>query len=108
LVGAGLPIPLVNHEVFDAGGLFVGRPDMVFGGRVIVEYEGDHHRTERSQWHRDIRRAADLEDLGYRIVRATAADRVDAASVAARVRRSLADNWAVRGTLQPRSPQVNG
>ena len=41
--------------------------------RVIVEVEGDQHRTDRDQWNRDIDRQADLVAAGWEVVRLTAA-----------------------------------
>lgn len=42
--------------------------------RVIVEYEGDHHRTDRRQWQTDIARHRLLEALECRVIRITARD----------------------------------
>ena len=54
-----------------------------------VEYEGDHHRTDRTQWHDDIRRYALLAEHGWTIIRATAADHRDPRDLIARVRRAM-------------------
>jgi hypothetical protein len=55
---------------------------------VAVEYDGDHHRTDRRQYVRDVRRWALLEELGWLIVRVVMEDHpVD---VLRRVRRAIA------------------
>jgi very-short-patch-repair endonuclease len=73
IVLAGFPHPLVNAEV-EMGGQEV-HPDLSWPDhRVAVEYEGDHHRTERDQWHRDIRRDGGYGDRGWSLYRATAED----------------------------------
>ena len=58
---------------------------------VAVEYEGDHHRTDRRQFNKDIRRMEILTDLGWIVVRVTSED-CDAGIVrrvaAARARRT--------------------
>jgi very-short-patch-repair endonuclease len=36
-----------------------------------VEYEGDHHRTDRRQFNRDIARVDALTQLGWIVVRVT-------------------------------------
>lgn len=57
LVRAGLPEPELNQELFDARGRWIGRFDMVYReARVIVEYDGDQHRTSTTQYERDISR----------------------------------------------------
>ncbi|BDZ50385.1 hypothetical protein GCM10025867_26260 [Frondihabitans sucicola] len=54
---------MLNCEIHDASGAFVARPDMVFGReRVCVEYDGDHHRTDRSTYRDDKRRREALAD----------------------------------------------
>ncbi|MGH1527292.1 DUF559 domain-containing protein [Leifsonia sp. L25] len=42
--------------------------------RLAFEYEGDGHRVERWQWHKDIERRELLEAEGWRVVRVTAHD----------------------------------
>ena len=42
--------------------------------KVAVEYEGDHHRTDRRQFNKDIRPAAAVAELGWIDVRVTAED----------------------------------
>jgi very-short-patch-repair endonuclease len=70
---AGFPRPLVNAEL-EIGGR-VTHPDLSWPDRrVAIEYEGDHHRTDRDQWHRDIRRDGGYRDSGWSLYRATAED----------------------------------
>ena len=70
---AGFPDPLVNAE-FEIDGRVV-HPDLSWvEHRVAIEYEGDHHRTDRDQWHRDIRRDGGYGDSGWSLYRATADD----------------------------------
>ena len=67
---AGLPEPEVNAVICDAHGRRVARVDLFypqFG--VVVEYEGLHHATDPVQWRRDISRIAELQSLGYVVVR---------------------------------------
>jgi very-short-patch-repair endonuclease len=42
---------------------------------VALEYDGDHHRTDRGQYVKDIRRAETLERLGWHVVRVVKEDR---------------------------------
>jgi hypothetical protein len=88
LVVAGLPLPDANVDIFD-GRRFVARVDLLFAAqRLIVEYDGDHHR-DAAQWSRDQSRRAELESLGYRYTTVTARDFDDPAALIARIRRLL-------------------
>lgn len=72
---AGLPEPELNAEVCAEDGHFLARVDFLWReARVIVEYEGDHHRTNRRQWQHDVQRVRLLEAEGWRVVRITGAD----------------------------------
>lgn len=88
--GAGLPEPELQVELFDEHGL-IGRVDLLFRRwRVVVEYEGDHHRTDRVQWDRYLVRYERLAAAGWTVVRiASASFDADPAGCADRVRRAL-------------------
>lgn len=89
LVQAGLPLPESNVEIFD-GARFVARVDLLYREqRLIIEYDGDHHR-DASQWSKDQSRRAELESLGYRMTVVTARDFDDTLALLARIRRLLA------------------
>lgn len=80
IVRAGMPEPVLQHEVRDAFGRVV-RVDMAWPDlRIAIEYEGDHHRTDDGQWGYDIRRYRALEAAGWLVIRVTKHDlRGDAA-----------------------------
>lgn len=70
LVSAGLPEPSLNVEIYDADGRFLARGDLVYKKwRIIVEYDGDHHRTDPDQYSRDLARVDDLTAAGWRVIR---------------------------------------
>jgi hypothetical protein len=76
---AGLPEPELNATVHGPDGHFVARVDFLWReARVVVEYEGDQHRTDRRQWQNDIARVRLLEEDGLRVVRVTSLDLFDA------------------------------
>ncbi|WP_460631204.1 hypothetical protein [Leifsonia lichenia] len=67
---AGLPRPDINVDLHAADGRFLARPDFRFAPyRVIVEYEGDHHRTDPLQWRRDLTRTTALQREGELVLR---------------------------------------
>ena len=70
LVSAGLPPPQTQVEVRDDAGRFVARLDMGWPlAKVAVEFDGAQHWTDPRQRSRDIDRIAELETLGWLIVR---------------------------------------
>jgi hypothetical protein len=87
LVDAGLPTPTTQIPVVEGyralAMLDMGWPE--FG--VAVEYDGDHHRSDRGQYIKDQWRLRKLAELGWVIIRVIAEDKpVD---VVERVRRAL-------------------
>lgn len=73
LVRAGLPEPELNVELYDGEGRFVARVDLVYQEQwVVVEYDGDHHRTDKRQYERDIARSEAIQALGYQHIRVRA------------------------------------
>lgn len=74
IVDAGLPEPVVNLPICDAAGAFVAFADLAWASeRVIVEYDGDQHRTDRVQFATDIERIGRLQELGWFVVRVDSA-----------------------------------
>jgi hypothetical protein len=71
LIDAGLPVPRTQIKVTD--GRTEAFVDMGYDEpRVGVEYDGDHHRTDRSQYVHDIGRAEMLERMGWIVFRVIA------------------------------------
>lgn len=75
LIDAGYPRPDTQIPVYSEFGELVAVLDMGWEEiKVAVEYDGDHHRTDRRQFNKDIRRAEYLAELGWTVVRVTAED----------------------------------
>jgi hypothetical protein len=71
-VDAGLPEPELDAEVRSVQGRLLGIADGRYRAyRVLIEVEGDHHRTDRRQWARDIEKQAAYAAEGYETVRLT-------------------------------------
>ncbi|MEI2649808.1 MAG: DUF559 domain-containing protein [Dermatophilaceae bacterium] len=91
-IDAGLPEPELNLDVLDEG-RWVATVDFAWPwARVIVEYQGDHHRTNRRQWQHDLQRLALLQDLGWTVILISSADLATAHArqqLVARVERAL-------------------
>lgn len=72
LVLAGLPEPECNVVLGDATHL-IGRVDLYLAAyAIILEYEGDQHRTDTGQWNLDITRQEEFASAGYCLIRVTA------------------------------------
>lgn len=71
----GLPEPMVNVPLFGRSGRFLGEGDLVYPEAMLVlEYEGDGHRTDKKQFRKDIGRREDFEDEGWSVLRITSDD----------------------------------
>ncbi len=87
LINAGLPVPTTQIPVQE-NWRCIGVLDMGWEKyKVAVEYDGDHHRSDRRQYARDQWRLRKLEQLGWIIVRVIAEDKPD--DVVRRVREAL-------------------
>lgn len=74
IVFAGLPEPVVQHDVLNSRGQFVARLDLAYPKkRVGLEYDGDHHR-ERDTFRHDAVRLNRLRLLEWTVLRFTADD----------------------------------
>lgn len=90
VVRHGFPAARANVSIYDEIGRFVGRVDLLFEEyREILEYQGDHHRTDMRQWRRDISRKAEIESLGYHITEVAADDLADVNPLVRRLERNL-------------------
>ena len=69
VVLAGLPEPECNIAL-GSDEWFIGTVDLVYQKyRVILEYEGDQHRTDDNQWNSDIGRYEEFTDEGWTVIR---------------------------------------
>ncbi|MDH6181758.1 hypothetical protein M2152_001940 [Microbacteriaceae bacterium SG_E_30_P1] len=96
---AGLPRAEPNRRVYSGSGAFIAMPDLQFRAfRMAFDYEGDHHRTDRRQWRKDLARVPRLQDAGWHHTRLSGDDLTDSRDVIARARRNL----LARGWCPPR------
>jgi hypothetical protein len=75
LIRAGFPRPDTQIRVYNEYGVLIAEVDMGWEDlKIAVEYEGDHHRTNRNQFNKDIRRMDTLLEQGWIVIRVTALD----------------------------------
>ena len=74
LIKAGLPRPKTQIRVTD--GQLVAYLDMGWEEPMVaLEYDGDHHRADRRQYVKDIRRAEMVDRLGWHVIKVIKEDR---------------------------------
>lgn len=89
LIDAGFPRPQTQIPVLGVDGIPVAYLDLGWEDWMVgVEYDGDHHRTDRRQYVKDVRRLQMLDEMGWLIVRVVAEDHP--ASIVRRVKAAIA------------------
>lgn len=67
---AGLPEPEIGHEVRDGQGCLLGIADLAYPELgLVIEYDGDHHRTDVAQYEKDQARVQGFFRAGLDVVR---------------------------------------
>jgi hypothetical protein len=75
-IDAGLPKPTTQITIYDQCGRYVRTIDMGWEDFMVgAEYDGDQHRTSRTQYVKDQRVWPKLRQLGWDVVRAIKEDR---------------------------------
>ncbi len=101
LIRSGLPEPQINPAVRIGDQTL--HPDLLYPQwRVVLEYEGDQHRTDERQWRHDIWRREAFEEAGWRQIRVHRDDVVkEPQALLARICRILArrQRMGASGTL---------
>lgn len=70
VLDAGLPEPEVNGHIHDSQGNLIAIADLLWRrDRVILEYDGEQHRTDHRQFARDVDRLNDLTTDDWRVLR---------------------------------------
>lgn len=88
LAKARLPRPMVQADLHDSSGRFLGRADLYYPDRrLVIEYDGENHTDRLTS---DRRRQNALLSAGYQLLRFTAADLRTPNLVAAQVRHERA------------------
>ncbi|MDF2441802.1 MAG: hypothetical protein JWR01_5 [Subtercola sp.] len=69
IIRSGMPEPAVNVPIHGTRSAFVPRVDLVYSKwKVLVEYDGEQHRTDSRRYARDRKRAVDLRDAGWTLI----------------------------------------
>jgi hypothetical protein len=82
--------PEVNHVLVDTETGREVRPDFLLQDeKVLIEYQGDYHRT-KEQWRKDMTRRSRLEAQGWRVIELNADDLKNPEELVARIRDVMA------------------
>lgn len=82
LVTADLGTPQVGHVIQTRLGPLT--PDLAYPAhRVLIEYEGDLHRSDQRRWRGDFDRVRAFQEAGWTVIRVNSDDLTDAARRAA-------------------------
>jgi hypothetical protein len=75
VIDAGFQPPQTQIAVYDETGYLFAYLDMGWKDmKIALEYDGDQHRTDRTQYVKDTRRLRKLEQLGWIVIRVIAED----------------------------------
>ncbi|MDA2894460.1 hypothetical protein PDG61_26370 [Mycolicibacterium sp. BiH015] len=89
LIDQGFPRPQTQIPVVDADDYVFARLDMGWQDlKIAVEYDGEHHRTDDTQYRKDARRIRGITAMGWIVIRVMKGDR--AREIAAWVRGAIA------------------
>lgn len=95
LVDGLLPEPIVNHPLFDVRGDFIRHGDLAYPRHlVLVEYNGEQHRTDDAQFRLDTEQLERIVAAGWLVVQVVKGQMSDPSAVTRRVRAALlARGW---------------
>ncbi len=72
---AGLPEPVVNHEIRSHDGIVLRKVDLALEDlRLAIEYDGRHHIERKEQWRDDLLRREEFEARRWRFIVLVAED----------------------------------
>lgn len=106
LARANFPEPELQAEIRNDVGRFLGHADLYWPTlKVVVEYDGEHHRTNSVQYAKDELRIENFIEAKNAVVRIRKGELfLDPASVVSRVTRAFHRQAAAMGLEVPLSP----
>lgn len=90
IVDAGLPEPLVNYPLHDRRGRLIRPGDLVYPEqKLVIEYDGEQHRTDAAQYRLDKEQLDLIAEAGWRTIHVLNAHLKEPAVLIARIRHAL-------------------
>lgn len=95
VVRAGFPEPIVNLPIVNRYGAVIAHGDLAFPEyRVLLEYDGGHHRSDERQFHIDIDRLDEIMEENWRVIRVNKSLMLRPATLLGKLRAALeASGW---------------
>jgi hypothetical protein len=92
IIRAGMPEPIINAPIRSRTGDIVAHADLAYPEfNLVLEYDGDQHRTDRAQYYLDINRLERITREGWRVMRINLKHMASPTILAAAIREALAD-----------------
>lgn len=92
IVRAGMPEPIINAPIRSRTGDVVAHADLAYPDfNLVLEYDGDQHRTDRAQYYIDIDRLERITREGWRVMRINLKHMASPTTLAAAIREALVD-----------------
>jgi hypothetical protein len=111
IAAAGLPEPVIGAEIRTSTGRFLGYADLSYPElRLIIEYDGDHHRSDLAQYEKDQVRIQAFFREGFDVVRVRRRGLLSEPSLTAGTLRSAylraraSSEMSVPGAIPPSEP----
>ena len=102
LIRASLPEPEVNAPIVNSQGRKIAIGDLVYpAAKILVEYDGEQHRTDNRQYGRDVVRLNDIAAEGWLTIRVDKHMTFDEACV--RTRRALLSRGGLHDSWSPQN-----
>jgi very-short-patch-repair endonuclease len=92
IIRAALPEPMINFPVRSRKGSVVAHGDLAYPQfKIVIEYDGDQHRTDPAQYYLDINRLERITREGWQVIRVNRQHMRQPRSVVSRIRNALLD-----------------
>jgi very-short-patch-repair endonuclease len=92
ILRAGMAEPMINVPIRSRAGAIVAHADLAYPEfNLVLEYDGDQHRTDRAQYYLDINRLERITREGWRVIRINLKHMANPMALAALIREALAD-----------------
>ena len=106
ILRSGMPEPIVNAPIRSRTGHVVAHADLAYPEfNLVLEYDGDQHRTDKDQYYLDVKRLERITREGWRVIRINRQHMASPSSLAALIREALDD--AVTFNEELREPRFS-
>ena len=100
ILRAGMPEPIINGPIRSRAGSVVAHADLAYPEfNLVLEYDGDQHRTDKDQYYLDIKRLERITREGWRVIRINRQHMASPTALAAVIREALDDARKINAGL---------